>query len=235
MGRNPHEYKEPKLVTIIPANNELDPFFIPSCGRPAICGPVFRAIKREPTPGTGNLRHHLMKAGIERYSEGSSGLNHNLSILRYAKGYDPQPKHPFGAITFFLVRAIRTLHDSDRHARLFRGVALKESQLQQYRARIGKVIQWNAFASTSVSEKVARQFSQRGKGNGNKICVIFDIRRKPAHPTAANISGHVVEEYRDEKEVLMIPGCRFKVLEVNDDRSDEVFVVLKEVQLMSHK
>ena len=65
--------------------------------------------------------------------------------------------------------------------------------------------------------------------------MIFDIRRKPAHPTAANISGHVVEEYRDEKEVLMIPGCRFKVLEVNDDGSDEVFVVLKEVQLKSHK
>jgi hypothetical protein len=94
------------------------------------------------------------------------------------------------------------------------------------------VVQWNAFTSTSLSETVAITFSERGVNKKNPV--IFDIRRTANHPTAANISAHATEEYQWEKEVLMIPGCRFVVVSI-DDQCSPVRIILKERVLQCHK
>jgi hypothetical protein len=100
-----------------------------------------------------------------------------------------------------------------------------------YLRRKGYHIQWNAFTSTSLSESVASDFSQRD-WSPDKIPVLFDIRRNHTHPTCANFSSF--SDYADEKEVVMIPGCRFRVESV-DKKARPVRIVLKEVQLAAHK
>ena len=58
--RNPHYYHESSDIFIETANHDVDPTAIPARGRPAVLGPVLRAIKREREPGSGELKHHLM-------------------------------------------------------------------------------------------------------------------------------------------------------------------------------
>lgn len=132
---------------------------------------------------------------------------------------------PFGALMRLVCppqagAAIRCLVEAVQHMycgklnRVWRGLALTKNQITEYRKN--SMIQWQAFTSTSLSEREAEHFA-RGSAHELKHPVLFEIRRDPKRATAARIDDLVAEDYASEKEVLMIPGCRFEVGGVTND------------------
>ena len=224
---NPHEYRE--KVYLITAYHDVDPTVIPSRGRPAVLYEVKKAIANQDSPGSADRMEHT----ILRYTQGSSSLNKALARLPYDRQFDPRAPSTFSGIVIDLVRAIRNLFNPSKNSRVFRGCSLTDQQLQVYQERVGCVIQWNAFSSTSLSEKVAEEFSERGNSN-QKTPVVFEIRRHASHPTAAYIAEYADENSRWQKEVLMIPGCRFKILRI-EENTYPMKIVLKEIVLKSHQ
>lgn len=216
-------------------------------------GPVREAIAKVPTLGRG-LTEELPGAvarAIEVYTKGSRKLNEFLARQDVSGGFDPfisrdyilhTPEGPMPVFSwiFNLVRGVRMLVDvgDGGLSKIFRGCALTARQVKPYRKMAGKrkTVQWLPFASCSRSENVAKAFAAglHYQPDEPSKPVIFEIHRKPSHPTAAYIDDY--SYYPGEKEVLMIPGCRFKVKEFKDASSDDgcMRVVLQEVQLESH-
>lgn len=196
-------------------NDGSDPTMIPGKHRSAIVPEVRRGLRRagKPGAGVGNLdgwhRHH-----IEQCSRGSSYINRWLGRnSMYRRGFDPIAPRWAGAAIRCLVEAVQHMYCGKLN-RVWRGLALTKDQITEYRKN--SMIQWQAFTSTSLSEREAEQFA-RGGAHELKHPVLFEIRRDPKRATAARIDDLVAEDYASEKEVLMIPGCRFEVGGVTTD------------------
>lgn len=117
------------------------------------------------------------------------------------------------------------------YSRVFLGVSLTPEKIKKL-YKPGKEFRWQGFVSTSISANVAKEFSQRNL-TPDKRRVVFEIRRTASHPTAAKIWDFAVDEYKWEKEVLMIPGVRFKVLS-KYVRGDITYIVVREICLDKH-
>lgn len=167
------------------------------------------------TPGMKNLQKWLNTGYVSDRLLSKS----DLSAPRY-----------FGGPLRSLVEAVRILF-CGRITRVYRGTRMTRTQLEVFKdaERRGGILQWTGFTSTSLSERVARSFA--GEPDASRTAVFFEIRRAASHPTAANISKF--SAYTHEKEVLLIPGFRFKVIEVRDDGAS-ARVILKEHQIKSH-
>ena len=156
------------------------------------------------------------------------------NTTKYMDARDPKAPRWAGAPIRCLVEAIRLLHTHTHDIPcVFRGLSLTQNQIDRFYA-VGEVFQWQSFVSTSMKLSVARdQFSGRNLEDGKRP-VIFEIRRNPHHPTAAKIWEYAYEPYKSEKEVLMIPGVRFKVLS-KYVRGDITNIVVREICLLKHE
>lgn len=212
-GHRPHsEYHGCNVI--LPATQRVDPTIIPAKDRGAIVPEVRRALKRASPPGLGEAEldrwhtHH-----VERYCQGSSRLNGWLGRNKmYCKGYDPVAPRWAGAPIRCMVEAVQHLFCGKLN-RVWRGVTMTDTKLAVYMPNVE--VQWQAFSSTSLSERQAREFAGRGLTHATRP-VLFEIRRDRRRPTAARID-RFASQYEGEKEVLMIPGCRFKVVDVSTE------------------
>ena len=118
--------------------------------------------------------------------------------------------------------AVRLLWSEDGPTKVYRGVRSDLVNLAIYeRAKAsGRLVQWDAFSSTSTERDVADYF----RGNGG---VIFVIRRDPDHAAAAEISRY--SQFPNEDEVLLLPGMRFHVRDIHR-RETFTEIVLDEVK-----
>ena len=219
------------------AADDNDPTMKTKAGRPAMVNEIRRAI-RNTTPGQGELTE-WHKKHLGTYTTMTLGDNQLQKWLntRYVRDRllsksDLSAPTVFGAPIRCLVEAVRILF-CGRITRVYRGTRMTRTQLEVFKdaERRGGILQWNGFTSTSLSKRVARSFA--GEPDAGRVPVLFEIRRGASHPTAANISKFSRYTQRDEEEVLLIPGFRFKVIEVRDDGAS-THVILKEHQIKSH-
>lgn len=227
---NPHEH-------IACANiDKNDPLVIPSSGRPHLPYCVRQALDTVP-PAEGRLPRQWAKA-LKNYTLSSKKLNQY--VVQEIRGQEDDSH--LDAWSVQLCKAIRFIswNKFGGPGQLWRGCNLYYRQLQWYERRVGKVIQWNSFTSCSRSPRVAENFltNDYGDWNPRKVEVLFEIRRDPAWITGADISKYAADEFAWEKETLLIPGCRFHVLRVEQFERragpDRFHVLLRERMLKSH-
>lgn len=107
---------------------------------------------------------------------------------------------------------------------VYRGMRIENSLADEIRERYtaGAIVEEKAFTSTSISSKIAGEFSSNTRFN---TTVNFIIKAKGKR-------GNVVipySEFPDEYEVIFRKNTRFKVLSVDDDDVAGIFIYLEEV------
>ena len=227
-------YSDPLVLQA--AADDADPTMKAKAGRPAMVKEIRRAI-RDTEKGQGELdrwqKHHLRRYTSLKLGENklNKWLNTRYVEDRLTSKSDLSAPKFLGGPLRCLVEAVRILF-CGQITRVFRGTRMTRTQLRVFEdaERRGGILQWNAITSTSLSEAVAMRFAENA-GDAGTARVVFEIRRTASHPTAAKISEF--SQYADQKEVLFIPGCRFKVIEVRDEGAFSR-VILKEHQIKSH-
>lgn len=99
----------------------------------------------------------------------------------------------------------------------YRGMVLTRYDLEQY--QVGEVILNKAFLSTSTSRKVAEFFALSGEDSSLTVTIcVYRIKDKSVALDLSTFS-----EFSDEHEVLILPGCYFKVTSITStDRYIEI-------------
>lgn len=117
------------------------------------------------------------------------------------------------SLRYYLRRQIKS---TDSHSMVvYRGDRTTAERIEEYRRGVGvqdKSFKWLSFVSTSFDENVAKSFSYN-------ILYAIELHRDSANDQFVYV-GHI-SYYEDEKEVLLQPGVRFRVNQVEDMVSDE--------------
>lgn len=186
-------------------------------------------------------------AAIFQYTKGSRRLNQYLA-QRWRGEVEEDPRMERWAD--YLCKALRCLSLQIspvciEATCLWRGCNLTERQIDWYAKREGRIVQWSSFTSCSSERWVAEQLADKGLGKVRfcvrRFWVLFEIHRDPAWPTGADIQQYAEPRWKWECETLLIPGCRFRVLDVKvlarsrRGAAQKYIITLQERQLQAHK
>lgn len=169
--------------------------------------------------GEGELKANSLVRIVYRYTqEGSMSIYRMLNrMLAKAKGRDLKNTSKARDWAIQLVMAVRVLWSDDGPSKVYRSVPNATLDIYDRAKASNSMVQWDAFSSTSASRDVANKF----KGSNG---VLFVIRRDPNHAAAADISEY--SQFPGEQEVLLLPGMRFRVRDIN--RKDGIVVLDEE-------
>jgi hypothetical protein len=180
-------------------------------GRPSILRCIWRGMykvrTREGDAAEMGLHSSELRTIVHRYTqEGRRSIYRVLnSLLRRGKGKDLREGTNSRTWVIKLVMAVRLLwSEEEGPEKVYRGMPSVNLGVYERAMSSGRAVQWDAFTSTSTSREVATEFAER-RGNG----VLFVIRRNPSHAAAADI--HEYSMWPLEREVLLLPGMRFEV------------------------
>ncbi|CAF3617319.1 unnamed protein product [Rotaria sp. Silwood1] len=98
---------------------------------------------------------------------------------------------------------------------VYRGDSATNKKINEYWQAAGqkdKYFKWLIFVSTSLDENVAKTFARN-------ILYEIELDRNATNDQFVHLEN--VSYYRDEREVLLRPGVRFRVNRVNQMKSDE--------------
>ena len=174
------------------------------------------------------------------YSNEDSGfyksLNRQLADSTFVAEDSPHLCDRF--VMEFHIRANQALKRSFNGSHpVYRGATLKRSDLSIYRSALASkppgVIMFRAFTSTSESKEIALKFVKQDKFEKDQVAVLFVIEVKVKSSTIIGISD--VSDFREEEEILFMPGNLFIVTNIIDGKSilndEEENVPLIEVYL----
>ncbi|CAF0786529.1 unnamed protein product [Adineta ricciae] len=106
----------------------------------------------------------------------------------------------------------------------FRGLTMKENEFKKYKRALyteRSFIRTNTFCSTSVDPSVAEMFIDPRKTSGIiNVIIKFEFVKKCSTAIALFSSSSkikCVSQYEDEKEVLILPGTIFSVINIQED------------------
>ena len=184
---------------------------------------MYRVRTREGDAAKTSLQTTKLRAIVFKYTqEGGRSIYQMLNrMLAKAKGRDLKDTTKAREWCIQLVMAVRLLWSKDGPSKVYRGVPHADLGIYERAKTSGSLVQWDAFTSTSTSRDVANGFR---RSNG----VLFVIRRDPSHAAAAEISEY--SNYPDEAEVLLLPGMRFRVLDIHY-KQEGTEVVLEEIKV----
>jgi hypothetical protein len=96
----------------------------------------------------------------------------------------------------------------------YRGMEVTHEGLKQY--KVGGALTNKTFQSTSKSRKVALRFAIRDPPTLGMVAIItiYEIRDQ-----RSALDIRCLSEFPDEEEVLLVPGCLFKVISIDDSKS----------------
>ena len=198
-------------------------------GKPSIMRCIWRGMYkvrgRESDAAMSGLRTKYLREVVYRYTqEGGRSIYQMLNrMLARAKGRDLKDTTKAREWAIRLVMAVRLLWSEEGPSKLYRGVRNANVDIYERAKASGIPVQWDAFSSTSTSRKVANYF--RGDGG-----VLFVIRRDPSHVAAAEIAEY--SNFPNEEEVLLLPGMRFHVTNVQHKQAERLTeVVLEEIKV----
>ena len=102
---------------------------------------------------------------------------------------------------------------------VFRGDYISHEMLQEYRQAAGdntKHFKWLPFISTSREQNIAEDFAQNA-------LYIIQIECDASNDQYVDLS--TVSWYREEKEILLQPGVRFRVIKVEFDDTNGIYLI----------
>ena len=128
-----------------------------------------------------------------------------------------------------IAKQIKGLHDdfmrttaSREKKRVFRGEAMKTTELELLRKNIGAFVSMNHFVSTSENESVAVEFALENLSKAKLELVLYDIEIDPCLPTKAFAFLKDRTDFPGEEEVLFMLGTMFRIKNVIEKSSGQL-------------
>ena len=137
------------------------------------------------------------QAGVERYVENSSGLNH--SLIHHGEPTRNADKDAHDAI-------MKHAKPTGMHFHVFSGVSPELGELASKHEK-GTVFHSKAHLSTTHSERIVNKFSTKHEPDDDGIHPAFHIHVKP-HDKVLHVSHF--GEYADEHETVIPAGTKLK-------------------------
>jgi tetratricopeptide (TPR) repeat protein len=109
---------------------------------------------------------------------------------------------------------------------VYRGQLMSKEEIDNLRHSVNNFISINSFFSTSMNRCKAIEFLHRTRISNNLQQVLFEIDADPRLMSSkpfADISKS--SAYTDEKEILFMIGCVFRLLDVRRGDNDDIWIV----------
>ena len=110
--------------------------------------------------------------------------------------------------------------------RVYRGQLMSREEIDNLRQSVNNFISINSFFSTSRNQKKAIEYLHRTEISNNLQRVLFEMDADPRLMSSkpfADISKY--SAYSDEKEILFMIGCVFRLLDVRQSYDGEIWIV----------